>query len=139
MWLHAVLLAVIPLFYLYRFLIGQVPSSLLGCMMHDFLFLYCPLCGGTRAIDAMLHLDVLGALRLNAFVVGLTVWLLILDVLAWVRYFRKQPIFYPLRRWVWGLVVALFLLFGIGRNYLMIAHGIDPMGDLVPLWNALLR
>jgi hypothetical protein len=39
------------------------------CWFHALTGADCPFCGGSRALGALLHGDVLGALRLNAFAV----------------------------------------------------------------------
>ena len=137
LWCHAAALCLIPLFFLYRFALTLLPAGMSGCLLHDYLFLYCPLCGGTRAVEALLHLDFLLALRYNAFVVCVILALLVADVIAWVRFFRRRAPLFRVRGWVWIAGAIALVLFGILRNYLMIAHGIDPTGDLGRLWQAL--
>ncbi|HSP13812.1 MAG TPA: DUF2752 domain-containing protein [Thermoanaerobaculia bacterium] len=39
------------------------------CMFHQLTGLQCPGCGGTRALHALLHGNVIEALRFNAFLV----------------------------------------------------------------------
>lgn len=106
-----------------------------GCLMHRF-FIYCPLCGGTRALAALVRFDFVSAWKYNAFVVLLCVVVLVLDVWAWVRYFQKKEPLIILPRWVWVAACAALLTYFILRNCLMIFFGIDPTGDLVYFWDA---
>ena len=106
-----------------------------GCIMHRF-FIYCPLCGGTRAVAALVRLDFASAWRYNAFVVLLCAVALALDVWAWVRYFQKKEPLIILPKWSWMAACIALLAYFILRNCLMIFWGIDPTGDLVYFWNA---
>lgn len=135
---HLCAVAAILLFPLYLFLVQKIHPALTGCAMHDILFLYCPLCGGTRAIKALLRLDVVSAFSYNPFVFLLLVLFVVLDVLAFLRLRRgeSRPFVFP--RKLWLSFCALFVLWGILRNVLMIAFGIDSTGDLVLFWNAVM-
>ncbi len=138
LWCHAALLLCIPLFLLYRLAVGLLPTGMSGCFLHDFLFLYCPVCGGTRAVSALLRLDLLAAFGYNAFVVLLVFLFLIGDGIAWVRFLRHKSPYFRVPALCWVVLAVSLVLFWILRNYLMIAYGIDPTGDLGPLWRALL-
>lgn len=132
--MHAGLVLVALLFPLYRAVAGRITRILSGCLLHDYLFLYCPLCGGTRALGALLQLDLLAALHYNAFVVLLTVVFLIWDVAVLIRILRGSENAWSLPRPVWITLCVLFVAFGILRNWLMIAHHYDPVGDLGAFW-----
>ena len=136
---HIALLAAMLVFPLYRAVAKSVSSVVMGCLIHDRLFLYCPLCGGTRAVSALLRLEIAEAFSYNAFVVLLVFFALVLDVWAFVRLWRGHSNLVPLAGWVWIVLAVLLILYGVLRNYLMIAHGIDPVGDLGIFWNALRR
>ncbi len=81
-----------------------------ACMFHKLTGLYCPGCGLTRAMHALVHFDVLRAIRMNAFfmltspVIALLIW----------RLFRPLPkmldaIVKPLANpWPWVIAVPLF-------------------------------
>lgn len=133
--LHLALAACAALFPLYRNLVGLLPDRMTGCILHDRLLLYCPLCGGTRALAALLHLNFAEALRANAFVVLLAVLFFIHDVLAWVRLLRGKTVLFRFLAWEWIAVAVLFLIFGILRDLLLIRFGLDPLGDLGAVWN----
>ena len=107
-----------------------------GCILHRF-FIYCPLCGGTRAIAALTRFRFLEAWNYNALVVLLSVVVLGLDVWAWIRYLQKKEPLIILPRWSWITACVLLVTYFILRNVLMIFFGIDPTGDLVYFWDAI--
>lgn len=131
---HAGLLLLLLLFPLYRALASYVTQFVTGCMIHDYLFIYCPLCGGTRAMDALLHLDVVAALRFNPLVVVLTALAIAFDTVALIRLLKGETRLWIFPDWGWIVLVALMIAYTVLRNYLMIAHGYDPVGDLGAFW-----
>ena len=134
LWIHVAALVSLALFPIYRAVAGNLSRYFGGCMIHDRLFLYCPLCGGTRAIEALLHLDFVSAWHCNAFVVLVAVAVLCLEVVAVVRLFRHCDRLLPIPQWSWIVFVVAMILYAVLRNYLMIAHSYDPLGDLLPFW-----
>lgn len=136
---HLALAVCAALFPLYRGLVALLPDRMTGCILHDRLFLYCPLCGGTRALAALLRLHFAEALRANAFVVLLAVLFLVHDVLAWVRLLRGHTVLFRFVAWEWIAVAVLFLVFGVLRDLLLIRFGLDPLGDLGAVWNGSAR
>lgn len=115
--------------------VQKTPNRLFsGCWSHDLLFLYCPLCGGTRAAGALARFDIAEALRYNAAVVIFLLVMLIWDVVAFVRILRSKdrPWAFPRRFWLY--TVLLFAGYTILRNLLMIFWSIDPVGDLAAFW-----
>ena len=112
-------------------------SALFGeCILHRF-FIYCPLCGGTRAVAALTRFDLAAAWNYNAFVVILCAFAIVADVWAWVRYFQKKEPLIILPQWSWIAFCVLLVAYFILRNCLMIFFGIDPTGDLVYFWDAI--
>ena len=107
-----------------------------GCLMHRF-FIYCSLCGGTRAVAELTRFHFIEAWNYNALVVILCVVVLALDVWAWVRYFQKKEPLIILPRWSWITACVVLVIYFILRNVLMIFFGIDPTGDLGYFWDAI--
>ena len=133
--LHAYLFGGILLFPLYDFLTKQFKGIFSGCLLHDLFEIYCPLCGGTRAVGAMLRLDFEAALCYNALVVLFMMVAIVFYGMAWIRFLRKKDTLFVVPKWIFGVGITLLVLFGIMRNVLMIGYGIDPLGDLYWFWN----
>ena len=115
--------------------VQKTPNRLFsGCWSHDWLHLYCPLCGGTRAAGALARLDFLQAFRYNAAVVIFLTVMLAWDIVAFVRLLQKKPRWWSFPRRFWLYTVALFAGYTILRNLLVILWGIDPVGDLAAFW-----
>ncbi len=134
--LHGVVLLAALFMPLYIKVANWLGGVFGGCLMHRF-FIYCPLCGGTRAIAQLTRFHFVEAWNYNALVVILCVVVLALDVWAWVRYFQKKEPLIILPRWSWITACVLLVTYFILRNVLMIFFGIDPTGDLVYFWDAI--
>ena len=134
-WLHVGALALALLFPVYQWLTSRFRLPFLkGCFLHDYLHLYCAFCGGTRSVGALLRLDFAAMLQYNALVPLLLLALVAVDVLALVRLLRGREQLFELPRWCWIAGIAVPVGYAILRNYLMIAHGYDPVGDLGVFW-----
>ena len=134
--LHGAGILMALLFPLYMKAASWISSVLGGCLMHRF-FIYCPLCGGTRAVAALLRFDFAAAWNYNAFVVLLCFAILALDVWAWVRYFQKKEPLIIFPKWSWIVFCVVLIIYFILRNCFMIFFGIDPTGDLGFFWEAI--
>ncbi|MBO5931994.1 MAG: DUF2752 domain-containing protein [Clostridia bacterium] len=134
--LHGAAIIGAILFPLYVKVANYVSSIFGGCLMHRF-FIYCPLCGGTRMVAALIRFDFAAAWNYNAFAVVLIAVALGLDVWAWVRYFQKKEPLIILPKWIWIAFCSALVIYFILRNVLMIFFGIDPTGDLVYFWDAI--
>ena len=131
---HVGVLLCVLLFPLYRYLTDLLPPLLTGCIVHNRLFLYCPVCGGTRAVEALLRLDLLGAFRLNAFVTVCILAVLVIDALAWIRFFQKRSPYFRINPWFWVIMAVSLVGYTVLRNLFMVVWGIDPTGDLGIFW-----
>ncbi len=136
LWIHALVLVAALSFPLYRWLIDAIPPIFTGCFLHDYLFLYCPMCGGTRALEELLRLHFFEAAKYNLFVVLLCLTVLVIDVRALVRLLRGEKRLYAVSGKAWVIFAVCLVLYFVLRNYLMIAHGLDPVGDLGAFWRA---
>ena len=76
------------------------------CMFHQLTGLYCPGCGATRALSAMLHGDVKASLHNN---------LLLFPLLALIVFLLVKPEI-SLKRHVMAAVLAVILAFTVLRN-----------------------
>lgn len=99
------------------------------CVLHDLFRLYCPFCGGTRAVSSLLTGNIIGALRANAAVVTDLPFLLYSDVKALVHIVRNKPVTSLSRSGILALAL-FFAAFFVLRNVLLL-FGIDPTGDFI--------
>jgi len=86
-----------------------------GCPLHRFTGLYCAGCGGTRAIHALLHGDLVGSFRMNALLMP---FLLLVVLLCFKPRLMRNPVF------LIG-VPAVIVLFAVLRN-LSLFHFLAP-------------
>lgn len=94
-------------------------APLLGqCMFHAVTGLWCPGCGNTRSVNAMLHGDFILALR-NNISVPFTALLLLILYIELIFDISGKPIKILTRKlWVWLIVLALFGVYFIVRNFI---------------------
>lgn len=118
-------------------LIAFLKLPIFNCVSYKFFHLYCPLCGGTRAILSLLRFDIVSALKYNAFIFYLAFAAIAYDVKVGVWAYRGREDTFDMPRCLIWITAVLFALLFIGRNLVMIAWGIDPIGDLVGYWNGL--
>ena len=133
---HGAVIIGVLLLPLYMQLTSRLGGIFGDCLMHRF-FIYCPLCGGTRAIAAMTHFDLVSAWNYNAFVVILVFAAIGFDIFLWIRYFQKKEPLVIFPNWIWITFCVSIVFYLILRNVLMIFFGIDPTGDLGYFWDAM--
>ena len=133
--LHVLAVTAAVLFPVYVKIATVVSGFWPGCLLHDLLFIYCPLCGGTRAVSALMGLNFALAWQSNAFVVLVAGVGSIFYVIAWVRLLRGKEKLWILPGWLWISLAVLMIVFGVLRNVLMIGWGVDPLGDLGFVWH----
>ena len=126
-----VLALLIPLV---RPLSDRLPSFLGGCFMHDWLHLYCAFCGGTRAMESLVRLDLRAACQHNPLVVLLVGALIVWDIVALIRMLRKQARWWAIPACSGVVLIVLMIGYMVVRNLLLIAFSYDPVGDLGQFW-----
>ncbi len=102
-----VLLGAMILIWYVRFFLPHMPFG--GCMFHAVTGLYCPGCGGTRAVLALLHGDLVRSLRYHPVVpygVGLYVLFMGSHLLERIHVPRVKG----MRFHGWYLYVALLII-----------------------------
>ncbi len=103
------------------------------CFFKEITHLYCPACGGTRAVRALMHLDLERSFLCNPIVlygVFMMLWCFS-GFLAGKIFHRTIRICRP-RLWMLYLGVALFFVYGVVRNIAVYQFGYDYLGDLLP-------
>ena len=108
-----VLLITLLYFFIYPLYQPYFPK----CIFHDLTGLYCPLCGAQRAINALLHGNLLSALKDNLLVVVtivLTILLTAQSVFKFSIIKNDHKIIYSSS--FLKAVLFLFIVFAILRN-----------------------
>ncbi len=101
------------------------------CFFKEVTHFYCPACGGTRAVAALLHFDFKRAVCCNPTVVYVCViflWCMI--GLAFKRIFHKESKVFQPQLWMLMIGMILFLGFAVLRNIAVYKYGYDYLGDL---------
>lgn len=105
------------------------------CFLHEIFHLYCPGCGGTRAVSSLLRFRVVDSLLCNPMVIyfaALIVYFYIGVLYTAIRNNGRR--YYKIYDWMlWTMIVLLIGLFVI-RNLLLVIFGIDYLGDLKTFW-----
>ena len=87
------------------------------CPIKMLLHIDCPLCGGTRMVEAVVHGDLPLAFRMNAVALVLVVaavWAVVAVVVERVAD-RRMPSWHRLR-WAWPIVCAVVAAWFVIRN-----------------------
>ena len=134
--INGLVLLCIPLYHLYvhQFL-PLVPDFMTKCVAVRFLHLYCTGCGGTRAVGALLRLDVLGAFRLNPFVPVAAGLFICYDLRAALAIARGEKLVVKVHNAAWILLAVFLIAMTVGRNAALVYFGYDPIGDLASYWH----
>ena len=113
----------------YFSLAARAPA-LFACHFARRAHLYCPGCGGSRALFALLRFDLLGSLIANPAVLfgGATVLYYEIALLRYARGGRVSAT--PAIAYAALILITFFV-----RNILLVACGIDPLGDLIGYWS----
>lgn len=103
---------------LYLFSTKDGEGAGIPCMLHLFTGLYCPGCGASRAIRALLHLEFYQALRYNAVLTVSAPLLGAYFIALAVSYLRfgKDKVSEKIPQAPLYVLIAIFLLYGILRN-----------------------
>ena len=123
-------IACVPLFFIYRSIASEYPG-LFDCHFLRATGLYCPGCGGTRALYALLTGHPLTALRANPGLVSAVALALWLDVRLGLAAAERLPFRFGLTERIWSIsTVAFMLVWAVVRNLLLLAYGYDILGGI---------
>ena len=122
------LLFVLLFFPIYWKHIMELPFN--KCSMLEYLHIYCPACGGTRAFRAILELDILSALKYNP-IVPLGAVLFIAYEIGMIKHLilkTHREMF--IKPWMIYAVLIFWAAYFIARNILLF-YGIDLVGNII--------
>ena len=121
------LLLLLLLFPLYEAIIMPLPQN--QCDAVTALHLYCPGCGGTRAFQALLSLDLLEALRLNPITLNLAVGFIAYEIYMLIFLFKKSDRRLFFNKYLLWITLIVWGIYFVARNVLLFC-GIDIIGDV---------
>lgn len=114
---------------IWKIMNGQMP-----CLFQDLTGLYCPGCGGTRAVKALLKGDLLLSVLYHPIVIYL-IFVAVLFAISYLIYRKtKNPKFrlYFDNKYAYigiGIIVVNFVV----KNYLLVCEGFDLLHALPPV------
>jgi hypothetical protein len=93
-------------------LIPYIPA----CFLYSRLHLYCPACGNTRSVTALLHGDLMASLQYNIT----PILVLFLAAAAYLEFafasFGKPIKLLPRKLWFYLVLIALLVVYYLSRN-----------------------
>ena len=110
--------AVFLMYLMFREQLVAFAARLPACPFHALTGFYCPACGNTRSVLALLHGDVLSALRFSVVppLAALLGGLLYLELVLWCCGSRRQIL--PRKGAFWAALGVLLLLYFAVRNFI---------------------
>ena len=124
-------------FSLVAILMRRVTFPYVYCLTYSLARLYCPFCGGTRALFELMTLDFLSVLKYNAFLLYLIAAFVFFDIRAAILILKGRKGAFTVPKWLKILTVCIGVAYFVVRNLMLIAFDIDPIGDLLPFWENL--
>lgn len=122
-------------FILYKTLSFEVTFTFMPCILHDIVHIYCPGCGGTRALVALLNFNFIESFLSNPLVIFILIifsYFYFGILITILKNNGKQ--YFKFGNWIiYGLVIILIFT-GIIRNIIMVFNGYDYLGDLYRYW-----
>ena len=101
--------------------IEQLPIRRMSCLLYTLFHVYCPGCGGTRAVFALLRGDVLLSLYYHPVVVYTVVmyaWYLISNTVQWLSK-EKIRIGTNFKTWYGVVAIVIIVVNWVVRNVLL--------------------
>ena len=117
------LFIIIGLIYL---ILTHFTNFYIPCPIHFITDFYCPGCGITRMILAILRLDFYKAFRYNPLLFILMPFIIILLIdYIYSNYKNKTPLYKKIDNKIWYILIIILVIYGILRNIFPILAPID--------------
>lgn len=95
------------------------------CAYHLFTGRYCPGCGNTRSVIALLHGDILGSIQNNIAPIIIALVLVLLYVELIFRLCGKEVKILPRKSIFWWIFGGCMLLYYVVRNFVDVMAPVD--------------
>jgi len=103
----------------------------LSCSFKDTYNIYCPGCGGTRAMEALSHFDIIRSLYYNPAVISLLAFFITLIVSIILEYKKHNIKHIKTIQISSCITIGIILGNCIIRNTMLLLFGIDWLGDIL--------
>jgi hypothetical protein len=100
-----------------------------GCFVRKQFHIYCPGCGGTRALEALLRLHPMQSLYDNPVVILMLLAAVSIAVIKIMEHRQNGQRICRVRTIVSVSFLSIWFLFFAVRNMLLLCCGIDMLGD----------
>lgn len=101
------------------------------CIFHSLTGLYCPGCGGTRAVRTLLQGDLRMSVQYHPLVLYTVIAVLAEVIIRFLSKKRKHPLDHKKRERILILIGdAIVVINWIFKNYMLVAKGIDLLPPL---------
>lgn len=128
LWLPPVLLLLAVLFYPQLLIAERFAADyIFYCPVFELTGLYCPGCGGTRSLTALMHGHPLLALHENPATPLLLVFLLLVYTEHAAGLFGREWRLYPRSRAFWFTLLGIHLVWSVLRNFVPVLMPFTPV------------
>ena len=112
-------------------MIGKIMNGQMPCLFREITGLYCPGCGGTRAVKALMKGEILSSFLYHPFILYMVI-LAVIFAVSYLLYMKtKNPKFRLCfdNKYAYigiGIIVINFIL----KNYVLVIEGVDLLSVL---------
>ena len=109
---------------------GILPS--MPCAVHELFHVYCPGCGGTRALFELFHGNIIGSLYCNPAVFLGMILILYYEIGAIITIIKNNGkcYYYQKGLLIYGYLIII-MLFTVVRDFMLVGMEIDLLGDFL--------
>lgn len=79
---------------------------------------YCPACGMTRSVIALMNGDILLSIRQNAMVIVFILLYVVFYIWYILKLFNVKFYLFLQNEWFWYILITVWFIYGISRNFI---------------------
>ena len=120
--IYRIIAIIIPIMVLIFLLVKDILINLVTkipvCPFYSHLHLYCPACGNTRSVTALMHGDILSAAHYNITPLLFGFFFLLGYIELVALCFRRPILLVPRRTQIYIILIILLCIYLIVRNFI---------------------